>query len=231
MMNKSNKAILLMGLWVALFSLIMLVLPVTKNAVFWVSFGFGLVGLLFVYYVMYQSIKGADSIKKRFMRTSVMLAAYQYLVLQMISSFGFVLWSIIGGNIPLFIPIILNATILTYAVTKIIFIDEATREVERIDQEVKSKVNYIKGLALDVDFLASKTNDDDQKIALQNLAQSLQMSDPMSNPSMLEQEQMLEQTIVLLKVAVEEKNGDVLKLIEQANIQLKERNKRLKLLK
>ena len=104
--------------------------------------------------------------------------------------------------------------------------DVGRTEIERVEQKIQGKVFYIKNLQVDIEILASAEKDTKTKEQLEQLAEKIRFSDPMSN----EQLAVLEDKISL---AVEnlKSSDDKMKIIEDLNLLLDERNRKCKILK
>ena len=103
--------------------------------------------------------------------------------------------------------------------------DVGRTELEKVEQKVQGKVFYIKNLQVDIEILASAEKDTKTKEQLEQLAEKIRFSDPMSN----EQLAVLEDKISL---AVEnlKSSDDKMKIIEDLNLLLDERNRKCKIL-
>ena len=73
--------------------------------------------------------------------------------------------------------------------------DVGRTEIEKVEQKVQGKVFYIKNLQVDIEILASAEKDAKTKKALEQLAEKIRFSDPISN----EQLASLEEKISYLK--------------------------------
>ena len=103
--------------------------------------------------------------------------------------------------------------------------DVGRTELEKVEQKVQGKVFYIKNLQVDIEILASAEKDTKTKEQLEQLVEKIRFSDPMSN----EQLAVLEDKISL---AVEnlKSSDDKMKIIEDLNLLLDERNRKCKIL-
>ena len=104
--------------------------------------------------------------------------------------------------------------------------DVGRTEIEKVEQKVQGKVFYIKNIQVDMEILTGEKKDAKTKKALELLAEKIRFSDPMSN----EQLAVLEDKISL---AVEnlKSSDDKMKIIEDLNLLLDERNRKCKILK
>ena len=104
--------------------------------------------------------------------------------------------------------------------------DVGRSEIERVSAKVQEKTFYIKQLQADVELLAGAETDTAAKLVLTQLAEKIRYSDPMSD----EQVSDIEDRIAA-KIAEMKSSTDKVKIINELNSLLDERNKKCKLLK
>ena len=104
--------------------------------------------------------------------------------------------------------------------------DVGRTEIERVEQKVKGKVFYIKNLQADIEILASAEKDIKTKEQLEQLAEKMRFSDPMSNEKLAVLEDKISLAVENLK-----SSDNKMKIIEELNLLLDERNRKCKILK
>ena len=104
--------------------------------------------------------------------------------------------------------------------------DVGRTEIERVEQKVQGKVFYIKNLRVDIEILASAEKDAKTKKALEQLAEKIRFSDPISNEQLASLEEKISIAVENLKFS-----DDKMKIIEDLNLLLDERNRKCKILK
>ena len=104
--------------------------------------------------------------------------------------------------------------------------EDFNTSTQLIVHESQEAIFFIKNLQVDMEILAGAEKDAKTKKALEQLAEKIRFSDPMSN----EQLAVLEDKISL---AVEnlKSSDDKMKIIEDLNLLLDERNRKCKILK
>lgn len=222
--NKTITSIIL-GISIILFNLIFFTLPANKDTSFWISYSFGLVALIGALGVNFLAWDKAISMRSKFMGVPILIVGYRFLALQIISSFLFLGFSLSTIKIPFYIPLLIDAIIFGVCIIMISIIDVSKDEINRIEKTVKEKVFYIKSLQSDIEFLVSKTQNDDLKKALINLEEKIKYSDPMSNAALISLENNLIDKINKLK------ENQSLSLINEILTLLDERNIKCQLLK
>ena len=104
--------------------------------------------------------------------------------------------------------------------------DVGRSEIERVSVKVQEKTFYIKRLQADVELLASTETDTVIKSALMQLAEKIRYSDPISDEQLADIEDR-----ITVKIAELKSSADKVKIINELNSLLDERNRKCKLLK
>lgn len=104
--------------------------------------------------------------------------------------------------------------------------DIGRTEIERVEQKVQGKVFCIKNLQVDIEILASAEKDTKTKEQLEQLAEKVRFSDPMSNEQLAPLEERIAIAVESLK-----SSDDKLEIINQLNKLIDERNKKIETLK
>lgn len=104
--------------------------------------------------------------------------------------------------------------------------------IEEIHTKIEDKTGFWKLLRADAEMLVEKCTDPDMKLHLQQLAEAIRYSDPMSSELLLELEKEISSTVSECDKAVT--SGELEKaeeLCKKAQLLVKERNKKCKALK
>ena len=104
--------------------------------------------------------------------------------------------------------------------------DVGRSEIERVSAKVQEKTFYIKQLQADVELLASTETDTVIKSALMQLAEKIRYSDPMSDEQLADIEDR-----IAVKIAELKSSADKVKIINELNSLLDERNRKIKISK
>jgi hypothetical protein len=100
--------------------------------------------------------------------------------------------------------------------------------VQNVDEKIKTNVNFIKGLNVDVEMMIEKSTDAKTMEALKKLSETIKYSDPMGNSSVATQEQMIMQYMNEMRISFD--SCDTMKVIElcrEIELLFIERNKKL----
>lgn len=191
------------------------------SAAFWVAYIFTVVALA-AQIVLWKRAFGHKELKSKFLGFPIVHIGIVYLVVQIAVLFIFVF----AEKLPTWSALVICTAIAAIAAIFMIAADAGRTEIERVEQKIKGKVFYIKNLQVDMEILAGAEKDAKTKKALEQLAEKIRFSDPMSN----EQLAVLEDKISL---AVEnlKSSDDKMKIIEDLNLLLDERNRKCKILK
>lgn len=222
-MSKNRKlSTLVLALVFVLFNVVAFAIPTLKTASFWVAYGFTVVAFALQLLVWKQAFDKAETLKSKFLGIPVVHVGMVYLAVQLLT---FVVFMAVP-TLPAWSAIVVCALILVVSAVCLIAIEPARDEISRVEEKVKAKVFYIKSLQVDVELLEEKETDAETKTALQNLAEKIRFSDPMSHEALAELEQEISDKVSELKTATEKHS-----LIAEIELLLLERNKKCKLMK
>jgi len=160
----------------AVYNIIAFLLPNGKGGMFWTGYGFSMAAILLTAGVGFYTLE-RKGLKSKVYGVSLLTLVWSYLIAQLIIG----LLEMALPSIPFQYGIILNAILLGGCLIGLIAADIAIDEVERIDENVKKKVSYIKSLQTDIESLIGKNKDEAAKKALKDLAEAIRYSDPMSS--------------------------------------------------
>lgn len=221
MKKNSVKGYALIGIIFILITVVSLAIPTSKSAAFWVAYIFTVVALA-AQIVLWKRAFGHKELKSKFLGFPIVHIGIVYLVVQIAVLFIFVF----AEKLPTWSALVICTAIAAIAAIFMIAADAGRTEIERVEQKIKGKVFYIKNLQVDMEILADAEKDAKTKKALEQLAEKIRFSDPMSN----EQLAVLEDKISL---AVEnlKSSDDKLEIINQLNKLIDERNKKVETLK
>ena len=211
MKKDSVKGYVLIGIIFILITVVSLAIPTSKNAAFWIAYIFTVVALA-AQIVLWKRTFGHKELKSKFLGFPIVHIGIVYLIVQIAVLFVFVF----AEKLPAWSALVTCTVIAAMAAIFMIAADVGRTEIEKVEQKVQGKVFYIKNLQVDMEILAGAEKD----------AEKIRFSDPMSN----EQLAVLEDKISL---AVEnlKSSDDKMKIIEDLNLLLDERNRKCKILK
>ena len=220
MKKDSVKGYVLIGIIFILITVVSLAIPTSKNAAFWIAYIFTVVALA-AQIVLWKRTFGHKELKSKFLGFPIVHIGIVYLIVQIAVLFVFVF----AEKLPAWSALVTCTVIAAMAAIFMIAADVGRTEIERVEQKIKGKVFYIKNLQVDMEILAGAEKDVKTKKALEQLAEKIRFSDPMSN----EQLAVLEDKISLAENL--KSSDDKMKIIEDLNLLLDERNRKCKILK
>ncbi len=127
---------------------------------------------------------------------------------------------------PIWVVVVVCVIILALAIFCIIADNAGINEINRVEEKIKKKRDFIKILQIDIEILVENEADAETKVALKQLAEKVRFSDPMSHEALGEIESRIATKIEEMKKVVDKKS-----LIQEVDILLTERNKKCKILK
>lgn len=214
-----------LGIGFTLFCVLALAIPTTKTAIFWIAFAFTVIAFAVQVIVWKLAFGKEDTLKSKFLGFPIIHVGLVYLTIQLMA---FAVFMAAATVLPPWAAIVACSLILCLSTLCLIATEAGRDEVQRVEDKVKAKVFYIKSLQVDVELLAKEAREGSVKNTLNDLAQKIRFSDPMSNEQLASLEEKLAMLVEKMKSAPED---DMLGLILEANKVLNERNAKCKLLK
>ena len=214
MKKDSVKGYALIGIIFILITVVSLAIPTSKSAAFWIAYIFTVVALA-AQIVLWKRTFGHKELKSKFLGFPIVHIGIVYLVVQIVVLFIFVF----AEKLPAWSALVTCTAIAAIAAIFMISADVGRTEIERVEQKVQGKVFYIKNLQVDIEILASAEK-------LEQLAEKVRFSDPMSNEKLAVLEDKISLAVENLK-----SSDNKMKIIEELNLLLDERNRKCKILK
>ncbi len=201
------RAIVLMLVVAGVFVMISLFLPAKRNAAFWLSFGFGLLAIVFQLYVFNAAEMGKNDARSRFYGFSVARVGLIYLAVQLILSL-IVMVLCIFVTVPAWCAVIPSALLFAAAVVGCITTETVRDEVVRQDAQLKKDVTFMRGLQSLAASLASVCPEGELKAKVKKLAEELRFSDPVSSAETVPLEEDILQQMKELQQAITDGDRD-----------------------
>lgn len=221
-MKNKNWGYAVLGILLVLFSVIAFVIPTEKTGTFWIAYVFTAIAVVAQIVIWKNALGKEDTLKSKFLGLPVVHIGIVYLVVQIIA---FAVFAAVP-TLPVWSAIVACATILGISAICIIAGEAGRGEIERVEEKVRNKVFFIKELQADVELLIDRETDTEIKTALQQLAEKIRFSDPMSNDTLEKIE-----SAIAAKVSELKTESDKMTIIQELNLLLAERNKKCKILK
>ena len=201
-------------------------LPLAKTATFWISYFFAVIALAVQIYAYPKAFEG-ESVKSKFYGFPIARITTIYLIAQLALSLIFMLT---GKWVPVWIPLILFVAMLGAAAVGFIAAEGMRDEVERQDVVHKANVGTMRALQSKAVFIVSQCDDTEIKKALNDFAEALRFSDPVSSDALADIEENLTGLVEELGNAVMDKDYSAAKqLCAKASSLLADRNRMCKL--
>ena len=221
MKKNSVKGYALIGIIFIIITVVSLAIPTSKNAAFWIAYIFTVVALA-AQIVLWKRTFGHKELKSKFLGFPIVHIGIVYLIAQVAVLFVFVF----AEKLPAWSALVTCTVIAAMAAIFMIAADVGRTEIEKVEQKVQGKVFYIKNLQVDIEILASAEKDTKIKEQLEQLAEKIRFSDPMSNEQLAPLEERIAIAVESLK-----SSDDKLEIINQLNKLIDERNKKVETLK
>ena len=227
-MNKSKiRAIVALVVLLALYNLVVFLVPFAKTATFWWSYGFTWVCFGVVAAAIYIAfIKNPDA-RSRFYGFPIAKIGVAYGVFQLIAGLVFMA---VGQWVPAWVAVLVYAIALGAAALGLISAEAVVDEIRQQDTQLKKDVSAMRAIQSKMGRLASQCQDPEAAVAVEALAEEIRYSDPVSNDSLTDAEADLGAAVDELVDAVVDGDSEAIKqLCRKATALLNERNRLCKL--
>lgn len=221
-MKNKNWGYVVLGILLVLVSIIAFVIPTEKTGTFWISYVFTAIAILAQIVIWKNTLGKEDTLKSKFLGLPVVHVGIVYLVVQIVAFAVFTAVPVL----PIWSAIVACAVILGFSVIFMIAGEAGRGEIERVETKVQKKVFFIKELQADVELLIDRETDTEIRTALQQLAEKIRFSDPMSDDTLSKVESTIADRVAELKT-----ESDKMTIIHELDLLLAERNKKCKILK
>ena len=220
-----NKGISIVGAMVVLvlFHLIAFFAPVAHTVTFWLGYSFALFATLLLLATI-LILFGKNTKEARFLNLSMVSVAWIYFVLQMILSVVQI-FSIISSHT---VALILDSLLSGLFLILVLAVHAGISAISESEKETAEKVFYLKALQTDLELL--QTPDNKLNTAIEELAETVQMSDPMSHSQLAELENKIQTKCELLKECMGNPEIEISVCADMKKL-LTERSAKCKLLK
>lgn len=233
MTNNKTLAAITFGSLFVVFNIVVFITPIPLTPTFWIAYVFTSISFFLMIAISYKVISSQQPLKSKFLNLSLIQISYSYFITQLIV--GVVLFALTAFGYDrqnLLVPIVgfvASTTLLGFTVSKLSFTKLGINEVERVENKVKEKVDFIKEKQLIIDQLVSEVDDKELKKALSSLSEMIRFSDPMSNESVTGLESTINDKISNLSLNVKKFSSEiVLEECKAISLLIDQRNKKLK---
>lgn len=160
--------------------------------------------------------------KSKFLGFPLIHIGVVYLITQIVTFIVFLL----APSLPTWSAVIVCVLIAAIAALCCIPIAPATEEIECAGKKADEKVFFIKSLQVDVEIMAEREEDETTKQALNQLAEKIRFSDPMSHEKLAALEGKIVDKVDELKTS-----ENKMEIIEAIDLLFDERNRKCMIMK
>ncbi|MCC8153868.1 MAG: hypothetical protein LIP01_06435 [Tannerellaceae bacterium] len=203
-------------------SIIAFVIPTPKTNALWITYIFTIIAFVIQIVIWQRIFKKSDPLKSRFLGVPLIYVGIVYLIVQIVV---FAIFTAIP-NLPVWNAIVICVLVMTVALLCLISAEVGREVIKNVDTKVQEKVYTLNAMQTEVELLADAETDAEIKTSLQQLAEDIRFSDPMSNQNLEDIELTISNKIIELKSSTDK--NTIIKDIEMLVV---ERNKKCKILK
>ena len=222
MKKNISKGYFILGILFILVSVIAFAVPTAKTTAFWISYAFTVLAFAAQLIIWKAALGRSESLKSKFLGFPVVHIGIVYLIVQVIALAVF----LFIPTLPIWSAVVGCAVVAGVSAVCMIASYVGRSEIERVSVKVREKTFYIKQLQTEVELLAGAETDAATKSELAQLAEKIRYSNPMSDEQLADIEDRITAKIAELK-----SSANKVKIINELNSLLDERNRKCKLLR
>ncbi len=194
MMKNKTRGIIILLIAFAVLTAVLLVIPTEESSAFWISYGFSAFAFAVQILIWNIGFKNGESLKSKFLGIPVIHIGTTYLIVQSLLTvvFRFV-------QVQSWVSVVVSVVIISIFSVLMISSQAARDEINRVEEKVKAKIGFIRLIQCDVELLANTETDPETKKSLEDLAEKIRFSDPMSNEQLKPIEEKIAGKITELK--------------------------------
>lgn len=216
-----------LAIFLVVFTVVVVAIPFSKNAAFWLSYLFVVIAIAVQGYAIYLGFSRKEPVSSKLYGFPVARVGFIYLIVQLLSS---VVFMILAPVIPIWVIVVISVIALGAAGAGLITTDAMRDEILRQDKVLQKNVSAMRAMQSKTRMLVSQCDDALLSQELSNLAEDFQFSDPVSSEATEEIEYELSQLIDELQEALIEREYESAGTLQRkAQDLLKERNRICKL--
>lgn len=220
-MNNSKRGYFILAILFIVISVIAFAVPTDKTATFFVAYAFTVIAIIAQYFIWKKALK-PEAMKSKFLGFPLIHIGVVYLITQIVTFIVFLL----APSLPTWSAVIVCVLIAAIAALCCISLAPATEETERVGKKVDEKVFFIKSLQVDIELMAEQEEDAATKQALNQLAEKIRFSDPMSHEKLAALEGKIVDKVDELKTS-----ENKMEIIKEIGLLFDERNRKCIIMK
>lgn len=211
----------------AVYFLLIFVIPFPKVAEWRICVGFTLIAFAVAAYTCYVAFLKKPDARSRFYGFPLAKLGFGYLAFQVIAGVPFMIW---GAYVPWWVSVAVFSVVLAAVILGLISVEAVVEEIHVQDVKLKKDVALMRGLQSKVNQMASQCDNPDAAAAVKQFAEEMRYSDPVSSDALTEIEADLSAAVDELQAAIVDGDSNATKqLCRKAAATLAERNRLCKL--
>lgn len=229
MKKNTTRWWVILGAVLVVYNVIVFAVPFPKNPVFFLSWLFTLAAIGAQGYVVRAAFYRGEGVKSKFYGWPIAKIGLVYLAVQLALGLAFMALGLVV-SVPVWLPLVLYAVLLGAAAVGFIAADAVRDEVVRQDVKLVKDTSFMRALQARAAALPGLTQDAQQARLLEQFAEAVRYSDPVSGGVPEAAEADLSICVDALRQAVLDNDREaVLSLEKKAEMLLAERNRLCKL--
>lgn len=225
--KKTLRGLAIVLIVLVVFNVLAFAVPFEKTSVFWLSYAFSMIAILFQTAFFIKGFENGKTLKSKLYKFPIIRISVIYLALQLTISF---IAMIFAAYIPLWLVFIVYVLIVAAASVGLIATTAMSEELEKQDVVLEKNVSNMRNLQSKSRYIAKQCLNTSAKEATEKLADLFKYSDPVSSGSITELENELSIYLDEIQSTItDEDYSCTIAFCQKAEIMLAERNRLCKL--
>ncbi len=207
-----------------------LVIPFEKNAASWIAFSFAVLSIIVGFCISYVAVNKGKDIKSKIYGFPLFRLGYYYTIVQIIVAV------VISGisaasKLPVWLPVLVGVILLAVVIAGAVTVENAREYIVNQEARDSIKTGMMDQLKIEAAGLVGKCTDSEVRNMMENLAEEIKYSDPVSNPQLVEIEGKISVKINELSMLIGADSEGSKACINELSELVKNRNRMCKMLK
>ena len=221
--SKRNGQIIIQLIALAVYNMIVFIIPFDRTDIFWIAYSFGMLALIIQAFVTTLYFEKFKTVNSRIFALPVLRILFIYLIVQMVISFGFM---ITGDKVSLRFPVVLCVLNLAFSLVGTMLTEGIRETIVEVEEKSAGRISKMDTMKSRMISMQNKAEYDiTVKEAVKKLAEERKDSDPVSNSKSVPIEEKIEDSIDNIGSLLDAKDKDaVIEKCDETIILIKERN-------
>lgn len=230
MKKKTISILSVYGIAFLMYCVLFFAIPFEKTGAVIPTFLFSVLALILGMLVVLYAAQKGETLQSKLYGFPILKLGILYTVIQLV--FGILIWILNSFvEVPNWLVVVLSVLWLGCVAIGLIAVDNSQDVIEQIEKKSESQLTASKSFRIELDDIVNACENETVRSALENLAEEIRYSDPVSSEELEEIEHRINEELKNLRELLNSKEELELQKIKEIKRMVADRNRRCKLLK